>query len=187
MQRRSAPGKETAEGMEAPVQGISLSTSQGRLTAFGNQLIEVHIALREDLAALRESVEAHLAGGVRPRRLQAHCLAFCSTLNGHHTGEDDGAFRELAERFPELRPVLEELSRDHRLVEDCLRRLETLVGGLEQGADPREVQLELDTLAALMETHFTYEEKRLVAALNSLDIPDWDLSPPAFLHKDTAR
>ncbi len=155
--------------------------------AFGNQLIEVHIVLREELAALRESLEAHVAGGARPRRLQAHCLAFCSALNRHHTGEDDGAFLELAEHFPELRPVLEELRRDHQVVEDCLRRLETLVGGLEQGIDPQEVRHELDSLAALMETHFTYEEKRIVSALNSLDIPDWDLAQPAFLRKDIAH
>lgn len=29
---------------------------------------------------------------------------------------------------------------------------------------------ELDTLAALIETHFTYEEKRLVGALNELEV-----------------
>lgn len=57
--------------------------------------------------------------------------------------------------------MLDELERDHRLVADSLRRLEGLP---ETG-----FEAELDTLAALLETHFTYEERRLVAALNGLD------------------
>ncbi len=168
-------------GMEAPAQGITLATPHGRLRAFGNQLIEVHLWLREELAALRENVDACLASGERLRDLRVHCLTFCSALDRHHSGEDDGAFRELAGRFPELGPVLEELRRDHRLVEDSLRRLETLVGALDRETDPVEVRRELDSLAALMETHFVYEEKRIVSALNALDVPGWHGSRPAFL------
>ena len=93
-----------------------------RLTAFGNQLIEVHLWLREELTRLRESVDSYLDGhGERPRELRAHCLTFCSALSRHHTGEDDGAFPVLAEQFPELRPVLEELARDHHMVTGILR------------------------------------------------------------------
>ncbi|MEV0590562.1 hemerythrin domain-containing protein [Nonomuraea cavernae] len=162
-------------------------TSHERLAAFGNQLIEVHIWLREKLAALREDIDAYLAGGARHRELRAHCLTFCSALHRHHTGEDDGAFPEVAEQFPELRPVLEELRRDHRLVEDSLRRLEALVDELDRETDPVAVRRELDSLAALMETHFVYEEKRIVSALNALNVPGWDRSPPAFLLTDGAE
>ncbi|RJL36195.1 hemerythrin domain-containing protein [Bailinhaonella thermotolerans] len=151
------------------------------MAAFGNQLIEVHLWLREELAALREDVDAYLSGGARPRELHAHCLAFCSALTRHHTGEDGGAFPRLGERFPEPRPVLEELRRDHRLIEDALRRFESLVAGLDRRADPAGARREMDTLAALMETHFVYEEKRIAAALNALDVPAWDRSRPAFL------
>jgi hypothetical protein len=140
------------------------------LTAFGNQLVRVHLWLREELAALRE-------GDVRPRDLRAHCLIFCSALERHHTGEERDAFGELAEHVPELRPVLEELRRDHRIVEECLRRLEAL-------EDPAEIRGELDGLAALLETHLTYEERRIVAALNALDVPAWRHTPPDFLRTD---
>ncbi|GAA2426462.1 hypothetical protein GCM10010191_43740 [Actinomadura vinacea] len=160
--------------MEARDQGTALASPHGRLAAFGHQLIEVHIWLREELAALREDLDS----GARPRELRAHCLTFCSALDRHHTGEDGGAFPELAERFPELRPVLDELRRDHRLVDDSLRRLQELVEG---ESDPVEVRRELDSLAALMETHFVYEENRIVSALNTLDVPDWDRSRPDFL------
>ncbi|GAA2720773.1 hemerythrin domain-containing protein [Actinocorallia aurantiaca] len=161
-----------------------MDTPHGRLTAFGNQLIEVHLWLRRELDDLRENVETQLAEGARPRELRAHCLTFCSALDRHHTGEDGGAFPRLAEEFPELRPVLEELQRDHRLIEDSLRRLEELLDGLDEHTDPVAVRGELDSLAALMETHFVYEEKRIVAALNTLDVPGWRRSPPGFLLVD---
>lgn len=172
--------------MEAPNHGTTMETSNepsGRLAAFGNQLIEVHLWLREELARLREAVDVYLdGGGDRPRDLRAHCLTFCSAVDRHHTGEDGGAFPVLAERFPELRPVLEELTRDHHMVADILRRLEHLLRDLEPvAAEAQRVRAELDGLAALLESHFVYEEKRIVSALNSLTAPGWDASRPGFL------
>jgi hemerythrin-like domain-containing protein len=137
----------------------------GRLTAFGTQLIEIHDWLREELTRLREEVEP---GG---RTLRANCLAFCSALEQHHTQEDDTAFVVLVEHFPELGPVIDELRRDHHLVAGILLEIEALVGGhppdLDAGGRQR-VRAELDGLTALLESHFTYEERKLVAALNAL-------------------
>ncbi|MCX4388635.1 hemerythrin domain-containing protein [Micromonospora peucetia] len=153
-------------------------TPDERLRAFGNQLIEVHLWLREELTRLRDGVDDP---DVRPRELRAHCLAFCAALTRHHTGEDAGAFRVLADQVPELAPVLRELAADHHLVAETLRRVEQLVGGT---APPDEVRTELDTLAALLETHFVYEEKKLVGALNALtegsteDLLGVSLPPP---------
>ncbi|WP_206068112.1 hypothetical protein [Nonomuraea composti] len=48
-------------------------------------------------------------------------------------------------------------------------------------AQNRNVQGELDGLAALVESHFTYEERKIAAALNALDVPEWSDAPPAFL------
>ncbi|WP_189246305.1 hemerythrin domain-containing protein [Streptosporangium pseudovulgare] len=188
-----------------------------RLAAFGNQLVEVHLRLREDLDRIREDLDSYLDGGERPRMLWAHCMTFCSALTRHHTGEDGGAFPVLAERFPELRPVIEQLEHDHRMVTGILSRVEELLGGLapraglpEAGdgtgaadgteaadgtdaagaadgtdaagaADVRAVRDELDGLSAILESHFRYEEKKIVEALNSLDVPEWKGSPPAFL------
>ncbi|MGW0996903.1 hemerythrin domain-containing protein [Streptomyces sp. NPDC002520] len=159
-------------------------TPEGRLKAFGNQLADVHLWLREELAALREDVDTYLAGGSRLHELRTHCVTFCSALNRHHTGEDSVAFPEVAQQFPQLRPVLEELRRDHQLVEDSLRRLDALVGELDRAKDPAEVRREMDTLAALMETHFVYEEKRILAALDALNVPDWEVVAPDFLLTD---
>lgn len=144
----------------------------GRLTALGNQLIEVHIRLREELARLRDEVDSDLDGWPpRLPELPEHCLAFCAAVSRHHTREDYRAFPILAEELPELRPVIDELERDHRVVAGILRALEELLAGLGAGADPasaQQVRGELDGLAAVLESHFGYEERKLVAALNSL-------------------
>ena len=129
-----------------------------RLQGFGNQLIEYHQRLREQLDVLREGAEPD------GKDLITHCLSFCGALTRHHTGEDNGAFPALAAEYPELRPVLEELGRDHVLIAAAVRRLEKLAD-----LDPAQRQTELDTVAALVETHFTYEERKLVDAMNALD------------------
>ncbi|WP_406051632.1 hemerythrin domain-containing protein [Kribbella sp. NBC_00889] len=129
-----------------------------RLQGFGNQLVAFHDQLREQIDVLREQAAPD------GRDLLAHCLAFCGALTRHHTGEDGGAFVALAEEYPDLRPVLEELARDHLIIAEALQRLEKLAE-----LDPAERKRELDTVAALMETHFTYEERKLVTALNALD------------------
>jgi hypothetical protein len=134
----------------------------GRVRAFGNQLIEIHLLLREELDRLRQGADA----GDPPRDLRLHCLAFCTALGRHHTGEDGGAFAVLAQQAPELRPVIAELERDHNQVAGMLRDVEEL---LSADAPPQEVNAALDGLAALLESHFVYEEKKLVAALNTLD------------------
>jgi hemerythrin-like domain-containing protein len=129
-----------------------------RLAAAGRQLIEIHEWLREELGRLREG---------RVPSLTAHCLAFCAAVTRHHTAEDTGAFTQLAAHYPALRPVIDELTRDHEIVAGLLRRVEELARGTGE-AD--EIQRELDGLAALLESHFTYEERKLTAALTELEV-----------------
>jgi hemerythrin-like domain-containing protein len=156
-----------------------------RLTAFGNQLIEVHIWLREQLADLRDNVDAYFAGqGLPPRDLRVHCLAFCSALTRHHSGEDGGAFPVIAEEFPELGKVISELKTDHNRIEWILGSLGKLLGNLPTDPDPAtaaNVRAELEGLTAIMETHFIYEEKKLISVLNSMDRPQWRTVRPDFL------
>jgi hypothetical protein len=127
--------------------------------AFGNQLVGAHIALRERLEALRDGV----VEGARLADLRSHCLSFCAALERHHTAEDDGVFPVLAREHPELRPVLDELGRDHRIVSDALAAL-----GESVDADPEVLRREIDSVAALMETHFTYEERKIADVLSAL-------------------
>ncbi|CAM3848771.1 hemerythrin domain-containing protein [Kibdelosporangium persicum] len=140
--------------------------SKSRIAAFGTQLIEVHDWLREQLARLRADLES---GNAQPRKLQAHCLTFCQAITKHHTGEDSGAFPVLARQFPELRPVLDELTRDHEVITVMLRRLDSV-----DFADKATALRELNGVEAIVESHFTYEERKIIDALNTLDNPEWD-------------
>ncbi|MFD7284465.1 hemerythrin domain-containing protein [Streptomyces sp. NPDC059863] len=150
----------------------------GRLTALGNQLVDTHIRLREELAGIREDLAAaRPRGSGTTRRLRTHCPAFCSALSRHHTDEDEGTFPALAARHPELRPVLELLRQDHQAVSGILRSVEELLQGAADAAadgtdNAPKVLRELDGLSALLDSHFAYEEKRIVTALNALAAPD---------------
>jgi hypothetical protein len=68
---------------------------------------------------------------------------------------------------PELAPVLEQLSEDHRLVEDIVRRLRQLLSTVTPET-VEEVRREVDGLSAILESHFRWEEKALVDALERL-------------------
>lgn len=127
--------------------------------AFGNQLVLAHIALRERLEALRDGVTE----GAPLADLRSHCLSFCAALERHHTAEDDGVFPVLAREHPELRPVLDELGRDHRIVSEALAAL-----GESAETDPVALRREIDSVAALVETHFTYEERKIADVLSAL-------------------
>ncbi|MBP2323026.1 hypothetical protein JOF56_003411 [Kibdelosporangium banguiense] len=115
---------------------------------------------------------------MRPKKLQAHCLSFCAAVTKHHTGEDEGAFPALAKQFPELKPVLEELAHDHGLITMMLERLEQL-----DFTDPEDSLRELNGIEAIIESHFAYEERKIIQALNELNAPEWTADQPKFLHK----
>ncbi|WP_440088700.1 hemerythrin domain-containing protein [Streptosporangium sp. LJ11] len=161
------------------------SEAGSRLTAMGTQLLEVHIWLREMLEDLQDSVDDYFDGkGLPPRDLRAHCLSFCTALTRHHTGEDRGAFPAIAEEFPELRKVLSELRTDHNQLDWLLGNLQKLLESLPEKPDPAtasKVREEVAALSAIMQTHFIYEEKKLVSVLNSMDVPEWRENRPDFL------
>jgi hypothetical protein len=125
-----------------------------RLAAYGSQLLLIHARLRDQLDDLRD-------GGLPDVDFEMHCVAFCSAVTGHHTGEDETAFPLLAARHPELREFLGELRRDHEVIA-------AMLSGLADAANRRE---RLDGLAAVLETHFRGEEKRLADVLNAVTEP----------------
>ncbi len=129
-----------------------------RVAALGDELLRIHDSLRAELRRLQD--------GVREpgRPLAVDCLAFCAALTRHHTGEDAGAFPALAARFPELRPLLEKMAEDHELISGIVARIEEVAAsGAPAPAG------ELDGLAAIMESHFSFEERRIRDALDELD------------------
>jgi hypothetical protein len=75
--------------------------------------------------------------------------------------------------------VLDTLARDHRQVEELLQRLQDLL----DGGDRQAIGRELDGIAVLLESHFFYEEKKLITALNALRVQEWDRTRPDFLER----
>lgn len=147
-----------------------MTRSPDRAAALGAQLVHVHATLRERLRELR----SRLLDGDRTTTtadLGAHCLAFCAAVHTHHTGEDRDLLPALRRERPDLAPTIDKLVEDHWLVAGILRRVEELVG--QAGVDPGAVVGELDGLAAILESHFAFEERRIAAALDGLDATVW--------------
>jgi iron-sulfur cluster repair protein YtfE (RIC family) len=107
-----------------------------------------------------------------PAGLREHCAAFCRALTIHHTSEDTHAFPLLAAEAPELRPVLAKLAEDHVLIAGLLQQVEELVVRLPAAPSPEELrrfEQALDGIAAIMESHFSFEERRILDALDELN------------------
>ncbi len=126
----------------------------------------MHDRLRDELDTLLE----HLGEGTGlTADLRAHCVAFCGAVGRHHTGEDRTAFPALAAQYPELRGTLEGLERDHVMVAGILQRIDEALRTAD--GDPARARGEIDGLAAILESHFRWEERAIVAALDGLADP----------------
>ena len=137
-----------------------MGTVPPRLMALSEQLIQVHQALRERLASLRSDATAV------PDDLLSHCAGFCAAIHAHHTGEDHDLFPALKAAHPELAPIIGKLEEDHVLVAGILGRLRDL---LTARPEPAALQRELDGLTAILESHFSFEERRIATALDTLE------------------
>lgn len=134
-----------------------------RVVAWGQELREVHRRLREALAVARSSVEDGAPGPTAARELQLYCVGFCAALTGHHRSEDATLFDVVLADQPDLAPVVADLKRDHSMLDHLLGELERAA---LSGAGRDELLRHLDGIEAVMETHFRYEEKKLVDVLD---------------------
>jgi hypothetical protein len=149
-----------------------------RAVAFSLQLAQAHHQLRRQLTLLKADL-----GKARPDagRLATHCLAFCSALESHHRGEDTGMFVELLRQRPDLADTVAKLVEDHHLIASILSRVAELADRAAGSSGPalEAVSRELDGLAAIMESHFNYEERAISVALDG-GIPDTGWSAMVF-------
>jgi iron-sulfur cluster repair protein YtfE (RIC family) len=143
-----------------------------RLVALGQELLRVHHELRDELASVRAAVAAaEPVDSAARQTLAAHCTAFCTALATHHRDEDGGVFPLLANEVPELRGVIASLTEDHSLIASTLQQLRTLAQSIRPDASPGELRHlaeQVDGLAAVMESHFSWEERRIVRSLDEL-------------------
>ena len=138
-----------------------------RVGAATLQLRDIHAGLRQELAAVRAAVDDYLDGTAPPpvADLRRHCMSYCDALHAHHTRED-GVFPRLAKDFPELKPALDRLTREHELVARLNEEITALINRLGTG-DAAQLRGELGRLSGELEAHFVYEEAHLGPALDA--------------------
>ncbi|KXK61941.1 cation-binding protein [Micromonospora rosaria] len=136
-----------------------------RLIAWSQEMRAVHGRLRDALQVTRDAV--HGGAGAEPatRDLLLFCHGFCAALAGHHEGEDHHLFPAIAAAHPELRDTLRYLKQDHSMIAHLLSGLQAAV---ERAATPVEIDRHLEGIAAIMESHFRYEERQLLSVLDTL-------------------
>jgi hemerythrin-like domain-containing protein len=136
-----------------------------RLIAWSAELRAVHERLRQALRVTRAALEDGEPPAIAGRDLLLFCHGFCAALTGHHEGEDRELFPAIASAHPELRGTLRKLEQDHSMIAHLLNGLQAAVA---RSATPADVELHLEGIAAIMESHFRYEERALLTVLDSL-------------------
>ena len=138
---------------------------RARLIAWDAELRTAHERLRAALQIARADLESDPESLTRD--LLLYCQGFCVALGAHHVGEDAGLFPELKARHPQLRPVIAKLEQDHGMIGHLLAQLDYALQSGESGVVLRR---HLDGIAAIMESHFRFEERELLAALEVLEL-----------------
>ncbi len=160
-----------------------------RGAATAQHLIDVHDALRAELAQVRSIVEqvrdGHLTIGAARSvintmtmrqnnwTLGAYCESYCRVVTSHHTLEDRSIFPHLRRADPSLVPVIDRLEEEHHVIADVLERVDralvAVVDHDDPGAAGREaldsLQATVDVLTDTLLSHLAYEERELVGPL----------------------
>ncbi|MGW0824914.1 nitroreductase/quinone reductase family protein [Streptomyces sp. NPDC002845] len=151
--------------------------------SMGEHIKVVHEAFRRELALIRDELAKGNSNGTLGAQLRINCLTLCQGLHNHHTGEDIAMFPFLADRHPELTPVLDRLRTEHEKIAELLEELRRTVApktpevpktpeapeapDSDQSADPALVLREVERLTAELEAHLAYEEEQLMPFLDA--------------------
>lgn len=135
-----------------------------RVVALSVQLAQAHQELRRQIGEIRAGLGGRGSGGA----LVTQCLAFCEALTSHHQGEDGGMFSALLRGRPDLAGTVAKLVEDHQMMSAIVSRVRELAGGTADSDESAagSIERELDGLAAIMESHFRYEERTVSDALD---------------------
>jgi hypothetical protein len=146
--------------------------SSDRVVAWDAELRAVHARLREALAVARAAVDSQADADTIPDAAAAasadlllYCTGFCAALDGHHRSEDAGLFPALEAEHPDLAPTIRKLMQDHSMLNHLLMQFR---GALQGPPDRAVLRGHLEGIAAIMESHFRYEERELLEPLAAL-------------------
>lgn len=146
-----------------------------RLIAWADELRAVHTRLRQALRVTREALAAGDPAGEATRELLLYCHGFCAALTAHHVGEDRTLFPAIVTAHPHLAPVIRTLEQDHSMIGHLLGDLQAAV---DRAGAPEELAGHIEGIAAIMESHFGYEERQLLTILETLAL---DADPAVVL------
>ncbi|MFD7439752.1 nitroreductase/quinone reductase family protein [Streptomyces sp. NPDC059909] len=142
--------------------------------SFGAAVKAVHDGFRRELALIREEIAAWQSASQSDSergsgvgigaQLRVNCLTVCAGVHNHHTGEDAGMFPLLAQRRPELAPVLDRLRDEHVRIAELVEDLRKVVTA--EGTDAAQVRAEVERLTDELESHLRYEEEQLIPVLD---------------------
>lgn len=136
-----------------------------RLIAWSQELRRVHERLHEALRVTRAALKNGETAAPATRDLLLFCHGFCAALTGHHEGEDREMFPAIAAAHPELRETLRYLKQDHSMIAHLITELQAAAN---RGASPVVLDQHFEGVAAIMDNHFRYEERKLLAVLDTL-------------------
>lgn len=138
-----------------------------RLVAWRRQLLQAHERLRLALRTAQQATRDGADIADASRDLLLYCHGFCLALDGHHRGEDALLFPTLVQQYPTATPVVSMLRHDHDMIASLLTGLDSAV---RSGGSPASLALHLAGLAAIMESHFRFEERELEPLLDQLEL-----------------
>ncbi|MFJ2583591.1 nitroreductase/quinone reductase family protein [Streptomyces sp. NPDC087538] len=191
---RTAPGYADYQARTSrllPVVALERAEPEGwepsrEITTLAGKVMEVHTWLRGQLHQVKAEVDAHFAARAAHRgpgappppglelQIRQRCLAFCQSLQFHHTSEDDHLFPGIARYHPHLTDTFARLADEHRTVARTQGELVALLADIGI-TDPERFHTELDRMSTELNAHLDYEEEQILPLL--ADVP-WPPAPP---------
>lgn len=188
--RRTGPVPRAAALNEEQRPHLAQDTG-GQVTATGRQsqetLLQVHEHLRTELREIQEAAAQVAAGALDPAAarslinrmamrqnywtLGTFCAQFCRVVNLHHTIEDYQMFPSLRREDSSLKPVLDQLHREHEVIAEQIDRVDQALVAMMNDPDKLgEVRRVADELGDMLLSHLAYEEDELLGALGRLEL-----------------
>jgi alkanesulfonate monooxygenase SsuD/methylene tetrahydromethanopterin reductase-like flavin-dependent oxidoreductase (luciferase family) len=160
-------------------------TDVGRHAA--QSLLKVHDLLRSELSELRDILQqvrdkTMRAGDARAAlnemvlrqndwTLGAACARYCGVVTQHHGVEDAAVFPHLANREPQLTPVIERLTQEHLVIHDAIQDVDqALVTHMAGSPNHDVIQDAIDYLTDALLSHLGYEEEELMEPVARLGL-----------------
>ncbi len=137
-----------------------------RLIAWDRELAAAHQRLRQALRLARDALDAGASSQPGPI---SRCSATGSAPPSAGTtgAKTTPCSPRLAAHDSALQPALAKLRQDHELIATLLTQFDQAISS---DAPPAELSLQLDGVAAIMESHFRYEERQLLGVLSALEL-----------------